>query len=43
MKDEGIVQPVSKEMEQLSRRLHQKCRFSGEIQRTCFSLASYDA
>ena len=28
MKDEGIVQPVSKEMEQLSRRLHQSSLWS---------------
>ena len=40
MKDEGIVQPVSKEMEQLSRRLHQKCRFPGEIRGACFALAT---
>jgi len=37
MKDEGIVQAISKEVEQLSRRLHQKCGFSGEIQRARFS------
>jgi hypothetical protein len=42
MKDEGIVQAFSKEREQLSRRLHQKCRFSGEIRRACFSLPTYD-
>jgi len=42
MKDEGIVQPVSKEMEQLSRRLHQKCRFPGEIRGACFTLGGYD-
>ena len=43
MKDEGIVQPVSKEMEQLSRRLHQKCMFPGEIRGACLSSAIYDA
>ena len=42
MKDEGIVQAISKEVEQLSRRLHQKCRFPGEIRGACFSLATYD-
>jgi len=31
VKDEGIVQPVSKEMEQLSPRLHQLCGLPGEI------------
>lgn len=34
--DEGIVQPFSKEREQLSRRLHQKCALSGEIRRARF-------
>jgi hypothetical protein len=43
MKDEGIVQAISKELEQLSRRLHQKCRFPGEIRGACFSPATYDA
>ena len=43
MKDEGIVQAFSKEKEQLSRRLHQKCRFPGEIRGACFSRAPYDA
>jgi hypothetical protein len=33
IRDEGIVQPFSKEREKLSRRLHQKCAFSGEIRR----------
>jgi hypothetical protein len=37
MKDEGIVQPFLKKKEQLSRRLHQKCRFPGEIREACFS------
>jgi hypothetical protein len=43
MKDEGIVQAISKELEQLSRRLHQKCRFPGEIRGACFSPSTYDA
>jgi hypothetical protein len=42
MKDEGIVQAVSKGMEQLSRRLHQKCRFPGEILGACLPFARYD-
>jgi hypothetical protein len=31
MRDEGIVQPVSKEMDKLSRRLHQMWVIPGEI------------
>jgi hypothetical protein len=40
VKDEGIVQPFLKKKEQLARRLHQKCRFPGEIREACASLPS---
>jgi hypothetical protein len=43
MKDEGIVQPVSKEMEQLSRRLHQKCALPAVMQGARSLLPEYVA
>jgi hypothetical protein len=41
MRDEGIVQPFLKKREQLSRRLHQKCAFPGEIRGARYLGESY--